>query len=424
MPFTLTMPKLSPTMERGTITAWRVQVGQLVKPGDLLFEVATDKATVEHQALDEGYLRKILVAEGEEVSVNAPLAIFTQSAQESIENYVPEGTAIPPPPQEAEAKPEVVVAPQPAPTGQMATPAFLPEPPLESYRFPFPEGPGEGRERASPLARKLARERGIDLSTIKGSGPGGRIVLRDLALGQTSFGSRQRPTQMPGSYEEISLSPMRKVIARRLQEAKTFIPHFYVMQEVIADALVATREQLKTMELKISVNDLILRAAALALRQHPEINSGFHSAHETIVRFQTIDLAVAVSIPAGLITPIIRHADYKNLGQISSEVRQLVERARLGKLAREEYMGGSFTVSNLGMYGISEFIAVLNPPQAAILAIGGIEERAMVKGGQVVVGKTLRLTLSADHRVIDGADAAKFLKTLQGLLENPAILLI
>jgi pyruvate dehydrogenase E2 component (dihydrolipoamide acetyltransferase) len=433
MPFTLTMPKLSPTMEEGTIAKWRKKEGDYVKVGETLLEVATDKATVEHSALDEGWLRKILIQEGQSASVNQAIAIFTEKKDESIEGYQPEGIAPKPLEEKSivkeELKSEAVSAAQPKPAGQgLAQPAFVPEPPLANYHFSAPEGEISDRINASPLARKLAKEKGIDLSTVKGTGPNGRIVSRDLDLGQpagtVTFGRREAPQVAPGTYEEIPLSPMRKVIAQRLQESKTFIPHFYCTQEILADKVVALRNELSSAGLKLSYNDFIMRACALALREHPGVNSGFNSVTQSIIRFKTIDIAVAVSVPTGLITPIVRHTDFKNLGQISQEVKLLASRARDGKLQREEYAGGSFTVSNLGMFGISEFSAIINPPQAAILAIGGLEDKAIVKEGQIVPGKTMKLTLSADHRVLDGTDAAKFLKTVQKYLESPSLLLL
>jgi pyruvate dehydrogenase E2 component (dihydrolipoamide acetyltransferase) len=430
MPFTLTMPKLSPTMEAGTITKWHKKVGDFVKAGDVLFEVATDKATVEHGALDEGYLRQIIVQEGGEAIVNQPVAIFTEKQNESIEGYQPEGEL---PKQAAAVAQETAAAPaakqeeaKPTPTkgGGLQQPAFVPEAPLAHYEFPAPHG----RTLASPLARNLAKEKGIDLSTVKGSGPHDRIMSRDLPLGQpatpVTFGRRESPEVAPGTYEEEALTPMRKIIAQRLQESKTFIPHFYVTLEIDADALSSARDQLKNGGIKVSFNDLVVRACAIALREHPHINSGFNSINSTIIRYKTIDISIAVSLPSGLITPIVRHADYKNLGQISSEIKSLAQRAKEGKLSREEYMGGSFTVSNLGMYGVTDFIGVINPPQAAILSVAGIVDKPVIKNGHVVPGKTMHMTLSSDHRVIDGSDAAKFLKTLQKYLENPSLLLL
>ncbi len=428
MPFTLTMPKLSPTMEGGTIVKWRVKEGDLVKAGDVLFEIATDKATVEHAALDSGYLRKILVKEGGEAVINEPVAIFTEKKEESIEGYAPEGVKPAPVVKAAPKKEEVAAMPASKPASDLHQPAFVPEAPLSAYEFPAPTAPVKGRILATPLARKIAQEKGIDLTTVKGSGPGHRITSHDLNLGQpdlpVTFSRQEKPQTAPGTFEEEALTPMRKVIAQRLQSAKTFIPHFYTTQQIRAERLLDARDQLKNIGHKVTINDLIIRACALALREHPQVNSGFNSAHQTIIRFKTIDISVAVNVPDGLITPIIRHADFKNLGQIAVEIRQLAEKARAGKLAREEYVGGSFTISNLGMFGITDFVAIINPPQAAILAVGAIEDRPVVEDGKVIAGKTMQLTLSGDHRVIDGSEGAKFLKTLQKILENPAMLLI
>ncbi len=432
MPTPLKMPKLSPTMEEGTITKWHKKEGDQVAAGDLLFEVATDKATVEYNALDEGFLRKILVHEGQEAAVNAPVAIMTEELGESIEGY-----ALPAAPfaaKEEEAPKEKVgvveealKASPPAAFG-MAMPRFVPEPPLGYVESIGGAATLQGRILASPLARKLALERGIDLTTVRGTGPDGRIMSRDLDLGQpvapAAFGRFETPQFPAGTYVEEAPSPVKKIVGKRLQESKTFIPHFYVSQEVEASALVEMREQLKNQGIKVSFNDIVIRAVALSLRMHPVINSGYNSENHTLIRFKTIDICVAVSIEGGLITPIVRNADFKNLGQISAEVRSLAKRAREGKLERHEYTGGSFTISNLGMYGVSEMIAVINPPQAAILGVGGIQDKPVVREGRVVAGKTLFFTLSSDHRVIDGRDAATFLKTLKGLLENPAILVV
>ncbi|MGD0665814.1 MAG: dihydrolipoamide acetyltransferase family protein, partial [Rhabdochlamydiaceae bacterium] len=280
----------------------------------------------------------------------------------------------------------------------------------------------------SPLAKKLAKEKGIDLTTVKGTGPGHRIVSRDIDLGQpnlpVTFGRHEAPDVAPGTFEEEALTPMRKTIATRLQAAKSTIPHIYITMEVRCEKLLDLREQLKALGLRVSVNDLVIRASALALREHPEINSGFDTEQQKIIRFKTIDISVAVTIPDGLITPIIRHADFKNVGEISAEIKMLASRAKEGKLSREEYVGGSFTVSNLGMYGVSDFCAVINPPQGAILAVSAILDKPVVQDGQVVPGKLMTLTLSADHRVIDGVAASLYLKTLQRFLEQPAGLLL
>mgnify|MGYP000535812084 CR=1 FL=1 len=369
MPFTLTMPKLSPTMEEGTIVKWKTKEGDLVNADDVLFEVATDKATVEHVALDDGYLRKVIVSDGQEARVGQAIAIFSETKDEDISSYQPEGVV-----QEQEAPEETETKPSerettkssasPTASGPaMSQPAFTPEPELGGYEYPFPTTQCENGSKASPYAKKLAKESNLDLSTVKGTGPSGRIVARDLEKAQSgglvSFGSRKCPIQVPGSFEEIPLSPMRKVIAQRLQNSKTWIPHFYVTQEIDALGLISLREQLKVGGVKVTFNDLMVRASALALRQHPEINSGFNSVSQSIIRFKTVDISIAVSVPDGLITPIVRHADYKNVGQISSEVKSLVQRAKQSSLSREEYVGGSFTLSNLGMFGITEFKGII-----------------------------------------------------------------
>lgn len=427
MPFTVTMPKLSPTMEEGTIVKWHKKEGDRVEAGELLMDVATDKATVEYNALDEGYLRKILVPEGKTVAINQAIAIFTEKANESFEGYQPTGIPVKKteaPKAAAEKKEEAV----PKAAATMQQPAFTPEPPLAKYEFEFPTESVEKRVAASPYARKVAKEKGIDIASVKGSGPSGRIVSRDLDLGQpdqsVTFGRRQLPDIAPGTYEEIPLSPMRKIVGLRLQQSKSFIPHFYIRQEIDAEALFEAREQLKRCNLKVTFNDFVVRATALALREHMAVNSGFNSVSQSIILFKTVDVSVAVTVEGGLITPIIRHADYKNLGEISVEIKELAARAKTGKLEPQEYKGGSFTVSNLGMFGISDFIAVINPPQSAILAVGGIEECMRLKDGIVKVGKRMNITLSADHRVVDGSDGAKFLKSVQKYLENPSSLVV
>ena len=428
MPFTVTMPKLSPTMETGTIVKWHAKEGDQIKDGALLIEVATDKATVEYEALDGGFLRKILVAEGGQASVNQPIAVFTESADESIDGYTPEGIA-PEPEKMEEVKDETAPATS-APVASkaaMGEPVFTPVPPLEKYCFEFPTGMQNERILASPAAKKVASERNIDLSTVKGTGPNGRIVTRDLEGlegGMVGFHSRELPDRTPGTYEHIPLSPMRATIGKRLQESKTFIPHFYVREEIVVDGLVKLREELKEGGVKITYNDLVLRAVALALRQHPTINSGFDNQENAIIEFKTIDIAVAVSVDGGLITPIVRHADYKNVTQLSQEVKQLVGLAKKQKLSPEQYQGGSFTISNLGMFGITDFSAIINPPQAAILAVGGILDRPVVEDCEIRAGKVLTLTLSADHRVVDGAEGAAFMVTLRKILQKPAILII
>lgn len=430
MPTTLTMPKLSPTMEEGTIATWHKKVGDFVEVGDVLLEIATDKATVEYTALDSGFLKKIIVPDNGSAVVNQAIAVLTENKDDSIEGYQPTGYT----PLAKEQKQDKIQESSSEtlnPLTEKSTykkAAFQPEPPLENYQFSFPSDSVENRVLSTPLARKIAKDEGLDISSVKGSGPHGRVLKEDLdkaqALSAFSFGRGKSPTEAAGSFTEVPLTPMRKVIAERLQDAKSFIPHFYVQQTVHVDALVDLREQLRILDLKVSFNDFIVRAASLALRKHPGVNSGFNSVNNTVIYFKTIDISIAVNIPEGLITPIIRHADFKNLGEISAEIKSLAARAKAGKLKPEEYKGGSFTISNMGMYGVSGFQAIINPPQAAILAISGIQDMPIVKNGVVVPGKVMTISLSADHRVVDGALAAEFLKTVQYYLETPASLLL
>ena len=427
MPFTLTMPKLSPTMEEGTIVKWHKKVGEFVNAGDPIVEIATDKATVEHEALDAGWLRLILLEEGKEAAVNVPLAVLTEEQNESIEGYVPEGTVaaavVKPPETKAEPKPAVPPAPAAAAVGPAPVPVKTQ--PERVSTVSVEQTAPTGRIIASPLAKKLARDQGLDLVGVKGTGPGGRIMKQDLSQASSQKASRQlAPKFAAGTYEEIALTPMRKVIAQRLQEAKSTIPHFYVRQAVDVEPLIAIRSQLKNFEVDLTFNDLIIKAIALTLQDHPEVNCGFDASKNVLLRYKTIDISIAVSIEGGLITPIITHADIKSLQEISAEVKSLAKRAKEGKLEPKEYQGGSFTLSNMGMYGVHDFQAIINPPQAAILAVSGITDTPVVKNGQVVAGKLLNLTLSVDHRAIDGAIASKFMRALQKRIENPATLLL
>lgn len=425
MPFTLTMPKLSPTMEMGTIVKWHKKIGEHIDSGEVILDIASDKATLEFEMLDGGWLRAILLPEGKEGIVNAPLAIFTEEENESIEGYTPEGTIAP-----AAAVPAMATSqPKPA-TPQISSlpqtvlqPAAKTEVKVQASQ-PTPQAGTTGRLFASPLAKRLAREQNLDLASVKGSGPNGRIMKRDLANArQIAGGAQKAKPQIPaGTFEEVDLSPMRKIIAQRLQEAKSTIPHFYVQQTVNVEALILAREQLKAFEVNVTFNDLIIKAAALALRDHPEVNSGFNAAKNVLIRYKTVDISIAVSIDGGLITPIVTHADLKSVSEISAEVKELAKRAKEGKLQPHEYQGGSFTLSNMGMYGVTDFQAIINPPQAAILAVSGISDSPVIKNGSVVPGKLLNITLSVDHRAIDGAAAAKYIKCLQKYLENPTIL--
>lgn len=425
MPFTMTMPKLSPTMEEGIIAKWHKKVGEYVEAGELLLEVSTDKATVEHQALDSGWLRKLLIQEDGEAHVNQPIAIFTVEKDENIEGYVPEGDtpAAAAPMVEKELKTALLQTNAPT-TIEPSSPEKVSVSSQEKAVVDHFEASSK-RIIASPLAKKLAAQDGLDLSSVQGSGPGGRIMKRDLS-GAASLQGKAKSTQREplGSFLEEPLTQMRKVIAQRLQEAKSTIPHFYLEQAINAENLSALREQLKNIGIAVTYNDLIIKASALALKKHPAVNSGFGAKGNSIVRFKTVDIAVAVSIEGGLLTPIVRYADDKDVREISQEVKFLSQRAKEGKLQPNEFQGGSFTISNLGMYGVSNFYAIINPPQAAILAVSGILNVPVVKDNHVVAGKILNLSLSVDHRVIDGVAAATFMQTLKLYLENPASLII
>ncbi|SCA58839.1 Dihydrolipoyllysine-residue acetyltransferase component of pyruvate dehydrogenase complex [Chlamydiales bacterium SCGC AB-751-O23] len=430
MPFTLSMPKLSPTMEEGTITTWFKKEGDFIEAGELLMEVATDKAQIEFNAIDEGFLRKILIPKGKEAKINDVIAVFSEKKAEKIEAFLKKI-------QNKEKKQEVKIEKKQAIGSGASTQAgspvaatfmtFEPFGEVENDSFMFPVDPID-RVKASPLAKKVAKDKNLDLSTIKGSGPGGRIVKKDLVLAQktspANFGPKALPKLKAGAFEELQLSPMRKVISQKLQAAKASIPHYYVTEKIDVDNLISLRKQLKEAGTKVSINDFIVRACALALKEHPEINRGFNSKNNSIIQFKTVDISIAVSVESGLITPIVFHTDHKNLGQISQEIKQLATLAKSGKLEPHQYQGGSFTISNLGMFGVENFQAVINPPQAAILAIAGIKQEPVVKGGQIVIGNNMNICLSSDHRVIDGAQAAQFLVTLKKSLENPAILLL
>lgn len=421
MPFTLTMPKLSPTMTQGTIAKWHKKIGEYVEADELLLEVATDKATVEYNALDAGWLRKIVCQEGAKAEVNQPLAVFTEKESESIDSYTPEGIApaiAPKAAPKATPKPQIVPVKQ-VPIALKETPKVQPKaPPVVATKATQ----RKDRPLASPLAKTLAREKGIDISHLKGTGPHGRIMSRDLDQEvEQTFQTADAIESF--EVEEIALTPMRQVIAERLQYSKSTIPHFYLSQDIDVEALVKLREETKKLERSFTINDFVIKAVAIALRRHPNVNSGFNPENQTILRYPAVDLAVAVTIQGGLITPILRHADKKPLSALSQEIKTLAVKAKEGKLQPHEYTGGSFTISNLGMFGVTNFQAIINPPQAGILAIGAVHDKPVVKNGQVVAGKVLHITLSCDHRAIDGAEAAQFMQTVKQLIENPILFL-
>ena len=425
------VPAKSPTMTEGTIVTWRVKPGDKVKSGDVIAEIQTDKAVVEWEALDGGTVAEILIPAGTLAQVNQVAAIFTTKGDEDVKAAVAKakdtntklaggGAASAPVPMTAPATTSVPTASAPTQAAAAAS----------SAHAALAKG-----VRVSPVAAKIASSLGVDLRAVKGSGPDGRIVRRDVEAaakdGTAKLGSGGGKPEKPklkvlrndSANSDVAMSPMRQIIGKRLLEAKTTIPHFYVSESVDAGALVALREQVNLLDgFKVTVNDLIVRAAALALRAHPKLNATYQN--NAIRYYDSADISVAVAIPDGLITPIVAKAHSKTIKQIGEEVRVLAKKAVDGKLQPAEFQGGSFTISNLGMFGIAEFVAIINPPQVAILAVAGIKDEPVVRNGVVVAGKVMRLTLSADHRAVDGADAAAFMKTLRELLEAPATLLV
>ncbi len=422
------MPALSPTMEEGTLAKWLVKEGDTVKSGQILAEIETDKATMEFEAVDEGIMGKIIVPEGTAgVKVNAPIALLIE-----------EGESGDAPPKAAPAKAE---APKEAP--KLDLPKA--EPPKTA------SAPAGARVFASPLARRIAAEKGLDLSTVKGSGPHGRIVKSDVegaqpvavdapAAAPSAASPKVSPTAMASgasaetvmkmfegrAFEEMPLDGMRKTIAARLTEAKQTIPHFYLRRSVQLDALMAFREtlngQLSSRGVKLSVNDFIIKACALALQAVPDANAVW--AGDRILKMKSSDVAVAVAIEGGLFTPVLRDAQSKSISSLSAEMKDLAARAKTRKLAPQEYQGGSFAISNLGMMGIENFDAVINPPHGSILAVGaGIKQPVVQKDGTIGVATVMSMTLSVDHRVIDGALGAEFLKAIIENLENPLAML-
>lgn len=430
------MPKLSPTMEEGQISRWLKKEGDKVSMGEPLAEIDTDKATMEMQALTNGVLRKILIQEGETVPLGKPIAIVGE-ANEDISALLKD-IAAPAPAQAAQPK-----ATETAPTEP--TPKTEPQPTVEpSPAQPVPQAPppdANGNRSAatserlivSPLAARMAAEAGIDLRTLTGSGPGGRIIKRDIesAMSQPAAAAAApartavRPTITEASaYHDEPMSEMRRVIARRLVTSLGPIPHFFLTTEIEMDRAAEMRKNINALdpELKISLNDIIIKVAAAALIQHPQVNASFQE--KTVRYYQHADIGVAVAIDEGLITPVVRSADQKSLSQIAEEVRELAGRARTRKLKPEEYTGASFSISNLGMFGIEEFTAVINPPEGAILAVGSMTPKPVVRDEEIVIRQIMRVTMSCDHRVIDGATGAKFLQTFKRILENPLYLVV
>ncbi len=416
------MPRLSDTMEEGNIIAWHKKEGEKIEPGDLLAEIETDKATMDFESLWEGYLLHIAVKEGA-VPVEGVIAVIGDkdedwkaalAAEQSTANSQTE--------QPAPATQNTEVA---ASSAAPATPAPVVEAPAAT--------PSEGRIKASPLAKSIAKKAGIDLSAIQGTGDNGRIVKRDVeafletrSAEPAAAGAPSVPVfAVPGeeAYEDKPLSQMRKTIARRLSESKFTAPHFYLTMEIDMDNVVEMRPRLNELSpVKISFNDIVIKAVAVALRQHPAINTSWLG--DKIRYNRHVNIGVAVAVDEGLLVPVIRHADMKSLSQINREVKAYAEKARQRKLQPEEMSGNTFTISNLGMFGIEEFTGIINPPDACILAVGAIIGKPVVKNGEIVPGHRMKVTMSCDHRVVDGATGAEFLQTLKGILEEPMRLLV
>ncbi|HEX6604154.1 MAG TPA: pyruvate dehydrogenase complex dihydrolipoamide acetyltransferase [Sphingomicrobium sp.] len=426
MPIELKMPALSPTMEEGTLAKWLVKEGDKVESGDILAEIETDKATMEFEAVDEGTVAKILVPEGSEgVKVGAPIAILAGEGEDASKaaSAAPKAdTASPAPPKPA-AGPKADATPKTAPVETPAAPA-------RPAAAPRAEG---DRIKASPLARRLAQAQNIDLSAIQGSGPGGRIVRADIdsAAGKAPAAApaaAPRPivaaaSAQPGEipHEAVKLSSMRKTIARRLTEAKQTVPHYYLTVDIQLDALLKLRSELnaglESRGIKLSVNDLLIKALAVALIEVPQANVSF--AGDQMLRYSRADISVAVAIPDGLITPIIVGADTKSLSTIAKEMQDLAGRAREGKLQPHEYQGGTASISNLGMFGIKQFDAVINPPQGMIMAVGAGEKRPYVVNDSLQIATVMSASGSFDHRAIDGAEGAKLMQAFKRLVESP-----
>jgi pyruvate dehydrogenase E2 component (dihydrolipoamide acetyltransferase) len=439
------MPALSPTMTEGTLARWLKAEGDTIRSGDVIAEIETDKATMEVEAVDEGVLGKILVPDGTQgVKVNDPIAVLLGEGEKPGAKPATKPAASSPPPAK-HAETEKPPQPPAVEAGETAQAAPAPAP---ANGHDTPE-----RIFASPLARRMAQQTGVDLSGVKGSGPAGRIVRADIDNLQSTPpqaaapAPAEKPTAPPAPaaaiqapraaaqlfveppHEKIKLNNIRKVTARRLTQAKQTIPHFYVSIDVELDALLKLRADLNAKSpkdgpgaFKLSLNDLLIKAAAVTLRRVPKVNASF--TEEAIILYKDVDISVAVSIPDGLITPIIRQADLKGLAAISNEAKSLIEKARAGKLKPDEYQGGGFSISNMGMYGVKSFSAIINPPQAGILAISAGEQRPVVRDGQLAIATVMTVTLSVDHRAVDGALAAEWVSVFKTVVEDPLSLML
>jgi pyruvate dehydrogenase E2 component (dihydrolipoamide acetyltransferase) len=455
MPIEIRMPALSPTMTEGNLARWLKHEGDEVHAGDVIAEIETDKATMEYEAADDGRLGRIIVPEGAQgIKVNQPIALLLEEGEDAA--TLNSFAASAPPAETSPSESAAPSAPHPNPLPAGGETQSEVQPRTVEGVPPTVRGNGSAQQHgarvfASPLARRMAHHAGLDLAAIRGSGPQGRIVKTDieaaLARPAASAPATARPAaaaaaSAPGQtgapvfakaqvlalagnppYEEKLHSSMRRVIARRIAESKQTVPHFYETIDCTIDELLSIRARLNARaEVKISINDFVVRAAALALRQVPAANASWSD--EAILLWQQVDIAVAVALDDGLITPIVKGADQKGLAQIAAETKDLAARARAGKLKLEEFQGGTFSISNLGMYGVREFAAVINPPQGAILAIGAAEQRPVVKDGQLAVATVMSCTISCDHRAVDGAVGAQFLAAFKKLIEDPLTMLL
>jgi len=439
MSINILMPALSPTMTEGKLAKWHVKVGDSVTSGQVMCEIETDKATMEVEAVDEGKIGQIVVAEGTEgVKVNEVIAILLEEGETEVKSAPSPAASAPAAASKAEPAPaQASSSSGPRASGSLNSPA---EP--EARGPKEHEAPKGQRIFASPLAKRIAAEKGIDLASLKGSGPNGRIVKADVesakpgaAAPAPAAAPKAAPKAAPAPAQPIVTAPgdqriphtaVRKVIARRMLESKQTVPHFYLTVEFEIDALLAARaainEVAKKKDARVSVNDMVIKACAKALRDHPECNASW--TEDEMIQYGAVDISVAVATDRGLITPIVRNADMKGAAQISLEMKDLAARAKVGKLKLDEFQGGGFTISNLGMFGVKEFAAIINPPQAMILAVGVGEERVVARKGQMVIRNMMSCTLAVDHRVVDGAMGAQFMQTLRAYVELPAAMLI
>ena len=425
MSINILMPALSPTMTEGKLAKWHVKVGDAVKSGRVLCEIETDKATMEVEAVDEGTIGQIIVPEDTEgVAVNAVIAVLLEEGEKA--------GAAPAPAAAPAAKPATPAPAAAAPQASAPPPKPATAPPAA------PTSSGGQRIFASPLAKRIAAEKGVNLASVKGSGPNGRIVKADVEGAKPGAAPAAAPSGAPRAApmaqpivtapgdQRIPHTAIRKVIARRMLESKQTVPHFYLTMELEIDALLAARAAINVVAekkgAKVSVNDMVIKACAKALRDHPDCNASW--TEDEMIQYGAVDISVAVATDRGLITPIVRNADMKGAAQISIEMKDLAARAKTGKLKLEEFQGGGFTISNLGMFGVKEFGAIINVPQAMILAVGAGEERVVARKGQMVIRTMMSVTLAVDHRVVDGALGAQFLQTLKSYIEQPAAMLV